>query len=263
VKAGRLSALALGLMVAASALGQDAAPTTAAVALEATILTEGYSPAVSVSGRALAGVMLDPEGHPNAGERRQRLYTWLPAGVETEGLRLCISLTSRDGRYAGLLTAPLDAPVAAGRDARPLSVSFETRRPEYYTQYRDTPPPHRLAVLMELKASCDPALQAHRILPASWTPAQAPGVLHVMVNSSRMRTLLAVPVQRAGEPGRPRQLGVECDEIDAAQRIAFDTVCRLDLAELAHEGTPDMSQAQLVRMRGPSPARPVPVPLAP
>lgn len=253
--------LCLVLILAGQAAGQESPPPEDTVSVEATILSEGYSPAVTVSGRALAGVMLEPEGHPSAHEPRQQLHAWLPAGVETAGYELCISLTSRDGRYSGLLSASLDATAPSTDTAQPLSVSFETRRPEYYTRYQDTPPPHRLAVLMELKPRCDAAEPTYRVLPASWSPTQG-SVLHVMVNSSRMRTLLAVPVL-SGEAGRPRQLGVECDEISTPQRIAFDTVCRLDLAKLGSEGTPQLDQAQLVRMSGPSPAGLIPVPLAP
>lgn len=246
------------LLATAQALAEPADE----LVLDATILSEGYSPAVTVSGRALAGVMLEPEGHPNHQRLDQRLHVWLPAGLDTEGRRLCLTLTSRDGRYTGLLQAPLTGVPSRADTSRSVSVNFETQRPEYYSRYQETPPPHRLAVLAEIKPECNTAEPAWRILPVSWADVEAPSILNVMVNSNRMRTLFAVIVDPSTPEGRPRQLGVECSEIDVTQRIAFDTLCRVDLARLSNEGTPRLEDAQLVRMHGPSPARTIPLPLA-
>lgn len=118
-------------------------------------------------------------------------------------------------------------------------------------------------MLAEIKSACTTAETASQILPVAWADQGETGILNVIVNSSRMRTLFAVPVDRPGEEGPPRHLAVECDDIDATQRIAFDTICRVDLARLQEAGTPRLNEAQLVRMRGPSPARTIPVPLAP
>ncbi|TLF47241.1 hypothetical protein FEI13_16325 [Halomonas urmiana] len=246
------------LLLASQALAQSADEFT----LEATFLSEGYSPAVTVSGRALVGVMLDPEGHPNDQGSEQQLHAWLPAGIETQGQQLCVTLTSRDGLYTGLLQAALD-PLSSPSDAsRPINVTFTSQREEYYSRYQETPPPHRLAVLAEIKPACTPAEPTGPILPVAWADVEAPGILNVMVNSSRMRTLFAVPVDRPGGEGKARHLAVECDDIDATQRIAFDTICRVDLAQLNEAGDPRLDEAELVRMRGPSPARTIPVPLA-
>ncbi|QFU01487.1 hypothetical protein FIU83_07520 [Halomonas sp. THAF5a] len=255
----RLAAWATAwLLLASQALAQPAGEIT----LPATVLSEGYSPAVTVSGRALVGVMLDPEGHPNRQGGEQRLHVWLPEGLETQNQQLCITLSSRDGLYTGLLEASLDTLVSPS-DARPINVTFASQHEDYYSRYQETPPPHRLAVLAEIKSACTTAETASQILPVAWADQGETGILNVIVNSSRMRTLFAVPVDRPGEEGPPRHLAVECDDIDATQRIAFDTICRVDLARLQEAGTPRLNEAQLVRMRGPSPARTIPVPLAP
>ncbi|MGJ7461898.1 hypothetical protein ACR80S_12425 [Halomonas sp. MA07-2] len=230
--------------------------------IDASFLSEGFSPAVTVSGRALAGVMLEPEGHPHHQQREQRLHVWLPAKLETEGQQLCITLTSRDGLYTGLLQASMERPFAEAVPPQRFSVKFETQIPEYYSRYQETPPPHRLAVLAEIKPDCNPAKPTVLILPVSWAKFEAPGTLSIMVNSNRMRTLFAVKVDPPSPEGRARHLAVECAEIDVTQRIAFDTLCRVDLASLDDEGTLRLDEAQLVRMHGPSPARAIPIPLA-
>ncbi|XKE46953.1 hypothetical protein LG302_07405 [Halomonas organivorans] len=261
----RLAGLLAGLLAFSASQAQTSAPVE--FAQEARILNEGYAPAVDVSGRTLMGVMAEPSGHPDGNSQAQRLYLWLPEGLETQEHRLCISLNSRDGHYTGLLEVPLEGLEAlrSGADEQAeeatetLAVDFVTREPDYYTQYDQTPPPHRLAVLAELKRDCSPATEREAVLVAAWRPFSTPQTLSVLANSNRLETLLAVLVEDAD--GGKRQLGVMCQPIEASQRIAYDSACPLDLARLSREGDPRLEETLLVRRRGASLASQVPVEL--
>lgn len=262
------AALLAGLLTFSVTQAQTPEPAEfAEFALEARILNEGYEPAVDVSGRTLMGVMAEPSGHPDGDNQAQRLYLWLPDGLETGGHRICISLNSRDGHYTSLLDVSLERLEAlrSGLEQREaentetLPVDFVTRKPEYYTQYAQTPPPHRLAVLAELKRDCSPATKREAVLVAAWRPFSAPQTLSVIANSSRLETLLAVLLELP--EGENRQLGVMCQPIEAPQRIAYDAACRLDIARLRRKGNPVIEDTQLVRRRGSSLASQVPVEL--
>lgn len=258
------AALLAGLLGLAAAQAQTPVPVD--LELDATVLNEGFEPAVDVSGRTLMGVMPEPSGDPVGDGPARRLYVWLPEGLDTRERHLCISLNSRDGHYTSLLDVALDPALKEHDLASPLSdamtlqVNYITDKPDYYTQYVQTPPPHRLAVLAELKRDCSPAASRVAVLIAGWQPLSAPQTLNVIANSSRLETLLAVPVTNAdGE----LHFGVMCQPIEVPQRIAYDTACRLERAQLEEQGAPKYEQAVLVRRRGASLADQVTVELAP
>lgn len=253
-KVASLTWLVVGLFMLSNVWTQAAEKPVFTV--KATVLNEGYVPEVSVSGRTLMGVMAEPSGDPNSNTNDQRLYLWLPAEYDTSG-RACIALNSRDGQYSALLSVPLGE--LPPNLERPVPVNFVSDEPNYYEQYAQTPPPHRLAVLAEIKADCRATSERKAVLIAAWQPFSTPKTLIVLANSSRLETLLAVPVTDAE---RTRHLGVKCQPIEAMHRIAYDTACRLELDQLESEGIPKLGKMQLVRRRGASLAGTVAVELA-
>lgn len=210
----------------------------------ARMVEEGFSSIVPISGRPLAGAMFEHRGKPNGKE----LYVSVPQGIATENAELCLSLLARDGRYTGLLRAPLET------DNAPflLRVTFESREPSFYAEDRSGV----LTALAEVKQNCAPGHPAQYILPVSWERPEEAQKLAVMINSSRMRTFLVVPY----EDKAPQ--AIECEIIPGPQRIAFDRQCLIDIVALRDLGEPLFDQAELVRLRGPNPAPPVPFPLA-
>ncbi|MBF7052514.1 hypothetical protein IOC61_04185 [Halomonas sp. KAO] len=208
------------------------------LALTATILNEGYEPAVDVSGTTLKGVMVEPSGHPDGQAEHQHLYLWLPRQLETRDKRLCLSLNSRDGQYVSQLEVLLESGPALSSPLEAdtvLRADFTTTKPEYYTRYADTPPPHRLAVLAELKADCNPATPRDAVVVAGWQPyAAPPETLSVLVNAGRLEALLAVWLEN--NLGNQQQQGLRCAPIEAASRIAYDTACELRLSSLGKYG---------------------------
>lgn len=209
------------------------------------MVDEGYSSTVPISGRPLAGAMFEHRGKPNGKE----LYVWVPRGMDTGNAELCLSLLARDGRYTGLLRAPL----AAGETPFLLRVAFESREPAFYAEDRSDV----LMALAEVKQNCAPGHPTRHILPVSWERPEEAQRLTVMINSSRMQAFLVVPYER-----KPPQ-AIECETIPDPQRIAFDRQCVIDLAELRDQGEPLFDKTELVRLRGPNRAPPVPFPLTP
>ncbi|NVF15823.1 hypothetical protein [Vreelandella maris] len=211
----------------------------------ARMVDEGFSSTVPISGRPLAGAMFEHRGKPNGKE----LFVWVPQGMDIENAELCLSLLARDGRYTGLLRAPL----VAGETPFLLHVTFESREPAFYAEDRSDV----LTALAEVKQNCAPGHPAQHILPVSWERPEEDQKLAVMINSSRMQTFLVVPYE-----GKAPQ-AIECDIIPDPQRIAFDRQCLVDISELREHGEPQFGQTELVRLRGPNRAPPVPFPLAP
>lgn len=211
----------------------------------ARMVDEGFSSSVPVSGRPLAGAMFEQRGKPSGKE----LYVWVPRSVGLESAELCLSLLARDGRYSGLLRAPLEG----GEAPFLLRVTFESREPTFYAEDRSDV----LTALAEVKQSCDPGQPVQRILPVSWERPEEAQRMTIMINSSRMQAFLVVPYQ----DGAPQ--AVECELITDTQRIAFDRQCLIDIAELRGHGEPLFELTELVRLRGPNRAPPVPFPLAP
>ncbi|EHJ94650.1 hypothetical protein [Vreelandella boliviensis] len=189
--------------------------------------------------------MFEQRGKPSGKE----LYVWVPHGIETEGTELCLSLLARDGRYTGLLRAPLEVSEAPSL----LRVMFESREPAFYAEDRS----NVLTALAEVKRSCDPGQPTQYILPVSWERPEEAKRLAVMINSSRMQTFLVIPYENT-----PPQ-AIECDVIPEPQRIAFDRQCLVDIAALRNHGVPLFDQTELVRLQGPNRAPPIPFPLAP
>ncbi|RCV87959.1 hypothetical protein [Billgrantia montanilacus] len=233
--------LGLGLLLSSLAYAQPLPERE----VTARMVDEGFSSAVPVSGRPLAGAMFEQRGKPSGKE----LYVWVPGGLGIRDAELCLSLLARDGRYTGLLRAPLEA------DETPflLRVTFESREPVFYAEDRSGV----LAALAEVKQSCDPGEPVQHILPVSWERPEEAQRLAIMINSSRMQAFLVVPYQS----GAPQ--AIECELITDPQRIAFDRQCLIDIAELRDHGEPLFNQTELVRLRGPNRAPPVPFPLAP
>lgn len=234
----RLAGLVIGAMMLSSPAHAQPSAADADVVIAANILNEGFEPAVDVSGSTLKGVMALPSGDPNGQGRAQQLYVWLPRSLDTQGKRLCISLNSRDGQYTSQLEVPLDSDPGLGPPLEidtVLRADFTTGKPEYYTRYAETPPPHRLAVLAELKSSCRPAQPRDAVLVAGWQPyAAPPQTLSVLVNANRLEALLAVWLRNNSGNS---QHGIRCTPIEASSRIAYDTACRFDRDGLTKYGT--------------------------
>ena len=211
----------------------------------AQMVDEGFSSTVPVSGRPLAGAMFEHRGIPNGKE----LYVWVPPVLDIADAELCLSLLARDGRYTGLLRAPLET----GETPFLLRVTFASREPTFYAEDRSGV----LTALAEVKRSCEPGQPAQHILPVSWERPEEVQRLAVMINSSRMQAFLVVPYS-----DKPPQ-AIECDVISDPQRIAFDRECLIDIADLRDHGEPLFDQIELVRLRGPNRAPPIRFPLAP
>lgn len=211
----------------------------------ARMVDEGFSATVPVSGRPLAGAMLEQRGKPSGKE----LYVWVPSGVDIGDAELCMSLLARDGRYTGLLRAPLEA----AETPFLLRVMFESREPSFYAEDRS----NVLTALAEVKQSCDPGQPTQHVLPVSWDRPEETQRWNVMINSSRMQAFLVIPYQDKAPQA------IECDAIPDPQRIAFDRQCLIDIVALRNLGEPLFEQTELVRLRGPNRAPPIPFPLAP
>lgn len=233
--------LGLGLLLSSLAYAQTLPEREVA----AWVVDEGFSSTVPISGRPLAGAMFEHPGKPSGKE----LYVMVPPNLDIQKAEICLSLLARDGRYTGLLRAPLEA----GETPFLLRVTFESREPSFYGVDRSDV----LTALAEVKQSCDPGRTAQYILPVSWERPEAVQQLTIMINSSRMQAFLVVPYE-----GKPPQ-AIECEIISEPQRIAFDRQCVIDLAELRGQGEPLFDQTELVRLRGPDRAPPIPFPLAP
>lgn len=233
--------LAAGLMFSSLAFSQ---PFPERV-ITANMVDEGFSSTVPVSGRPLAGAMFVHHGKPSGKE----LYVWVSNDLDLEVSELCLSLLARDGRYTGLLRAPLETAEAPFL----LRVMFESREPTFYAEDRS----NVLTALAEVKRSCDPGQATQYILPVSWERPEETQRFTIMINSSRMQAFLVVPYQNNSPQA------IECDLIPDPQRIAFDRQCVIDIAALRSHGEPLFDQAELVRLRGPNRAQPIPFPLAP
>ncbi|MHB0777661.1 hypothetical protein [Halomonas sp. WWR20] len=242
----------LGLAVVGLSLGT---PVHAQALREANVqadwVDEGYIQNVPVSGRVVVGTMFIDAGRPSGDTLYVSVNSAPPASVAAapdEDL-LCLNLASRDGSYKGIWKTTLP-------DIEPpylLRVQYTSRARAFYEDARA----RELVALATLKDSCEPGGAVKRILPVAWTPPYDANRLRIFINSSRMRTLLAIPLQGQGVEA------VECQPIQAAQKIAFDRYCDIDVKALeAAEKEPQYEQAALLRYRGPNRAPVVPLPLS-
>lgn len=81
-----------------------------------------------------------------------------------------------------------------------------------------------------------------------------------------MRTLLAIPIHEQVEGVEGGNViksveVIECQQVEASQRIAFDRYCDIDEKTFKKEGEPQYELAELLRYRGPNHAPRVPFPL--
>lgn len=264
-RASRLGGMLLGGLTLLSHADAQPAASPESVVLAATILNEGYEPAVDVSGNTLKGVMARPSGDPDGQDDSQHLYIWMPERLDTRGKRLCISLNSRDGQYVSQLEVPLegDPRLASPLEADTvLRADFMTSEPDDYIRYAETPPPYRLAVLAELKIDCRPATPREAVLVAGWQPyAAPPQSVSVLVNASRLEALLAVWLEN--NRGNRQQQGIRCAPLEVSPRIAYDTACELNRDGLAKYGTLVLDDAakspSIILRRGGNVAAAVPV----
>ncbi|QEA38210.1 hypothetical protein FGL86_03390 [Pistricoccus aurantiacus] len=245
-------------MITAFLGGMANAQSPPEIPVEATWVDEGYVPDVPVSGRIIIGAMLAESGRPDG----RILYVRVgsePAkeSAELESETLCINLISRDGSYTGVWKVPL-----AERDSSGwIKVQYTTKEPAFYEMDHAKD----LVALAAFKDRCDPGGITRRILPVTWQWPDDDRLLRVFVNSSRMRTLLAIPFTRDDKNASTGVEIIECKQIEASHRIAFDRQCDIDIDGLEKEQGQarelHYDQAALLRYRGPNRAPVVSLPL--
>lgn len=172
---------------------------------------ESFLEKVTVSGGIRAGFM--QQGNLERIDL-ENLRIHLLRAIEQPKSMLCVSMVSRDGRYAASWQYAL-GPQPAGE----LLVSIPSRFHEQISNY----PPDALVVLAAISGKDCASGELLRYIPASWGPANGnPYVLYV--NSGNTDTAIGIP----GMAER-----IKCNRINADSTIAYDTACVINPELLA------------------------------
>lgn len=179
---------------------------------------------VPVSGGVRVGVMTG-SGHSNVNP--ERFYVRLPEGDEG---RVCVEISSRDGRYEAELAYDVPGPVSG---VKPFTLP---------TAHRDKLSSYTagdLSILAFRGASCDEEPQS--FLVAAWSQVAVPDTVHIVINSPDPALL----VGRGAE-----SLSIAC-EVSASKvpSKAFNRECRVPVALLAGENALVIQQRTRVGRR--------------
>lgn len=173
-------------------------------------LREDYSNEVAVSGEVRVGVVWGSTSGPTE-TAPLSLHVRLP---ERGPRRLCVRLTSRDGRYRA------EGSVLLTDDQKgDTVVALPTRYGDHLSKKRDET---YLAPMVTLgdDEHCRGKVQA--ILAAHWGDSDPGGKITVLVNSGGLATSLSYSAPQ----GRGRK---ECQALKGTQLLAFDTACELEM----------------------------------
>ncbi len=163
---------------------------------------------VNVSGGTRAGLMLGAPGGPKS---LGVLHFQLPQPSDS---KLCVEITSSDGRYEAQLTADL-----SGLRPGPHSLKFASKHAEYPADAGDA----SIAAIARLSSDCGRP-EADAYLPVSWAPIEDTNLLTIYVNSGRSKTQIVLPLKSGGVRS------FSCKPLKASRRIAFDTICQVVLS---------------------------------
>lgn len=176
---------------------------------------EELSDEVPVSGEVRVGVLAGPRKSPSV-TRPLKLVVDLPSD---RGRRLCVKVTSRDGRYRAEGSAELPSALVGVTDVELPTHHAGTLSAKAEELY--------LAPFVTL--SDDPRCRGRvtQILPARWGDGAPGDPVIVLVNSGGLASRLVF----TAADGRK---SVDCTPITARQLVAFDTLCELPPAPGAH-----------------------------
>lgn len=190
--------LAILLCCQASALAQN----QRRIVLTDNQFKESFLEKVTVSGGIRAGFMYQsPLDHVDV----HQLYIYLHRDLEDQDAMLCVSMVSRDGRYAASWQHAIGTQPAGA-----INVDLPSKFQEQIASY----PPDALVVLAAIaKQSC--SSQDMQYIPASWGEVQNSDFI-LYVNSGNTDTVIGIPGQTERIP---------CTKITADSTIAYDTRC--------------------------------------
>jgi len=176
---------------------------------------EELSDEVPVSGEVRVGVLAGTRKGPSA-TRPLKLVVDLPA---ERGRRLCVKLTSRDGRYRAEGSAELPSALVGATD-----VELPTHHAGTLSAKAD-----ELYLAPFVTLSDDPRCRGRvaQILPARWGDGAPGDALMVLINSGGLASRL---VFTAADGRR----SVDCRPLPERQLVAFDTICELAPTPGAH-----------------------------
>ena len=186
-------------------------------------LVERLTDGVPTSGLLLAGVHWG-RAAGNAGTetfRKENLGLQLSQGLE--GRKVCVRVTTRDGRYRGMASYT----VLAGTPAR-ATLGF----PSGYLPVLQQMPVADFAVRAIVTDDCGDASKG-TIIPAVVSPRPSSGILTVYLNpgDATARARLVAPDGRtlSGE-------AVRCQSVGPGTKIAYSHVCELTISEPGYSG---------------------------
>lgn len=173
-------------------------------------LQESYLDEAPVSGRVIAGVTL-------AGHSSSTVLSLLPP-VTAAGGNVCVEVMTRDGRYWSKNTFQLPASISV----TPVVLEYPSDHQDFLKQQKSGD----LAVLGSAR-ECSETDAGTVFLSSTGDAGPGEPVVSIFVNSARSDTYLSVT--NDANKRRPAR----CEIIQEGRRTGYDTICRINLSELA------------------------------
>ncbi|PVV11068.1 MAG: hypothetical protein B6D77_07385 [gamma proteobacterium symbiont of Ctena orbiculata] len=185
---------------------------------------ESYLEEAPVSGRVIAGVTL-------AGYGSSALLSLLPP-ASAIGSSVCVQVMTRDGRYWSKNTFQLPGSI----DTTPVALEYPSEHQEYLKHQNSGD-----ITMLGSARNCSETDTSTVFLSSTGVDKGEEPVVSVYVNSSRSDTYLSV--KNDVNKRRP----VRCQTIQEGRRTGYDTICKINLNELA--ASPDNLSIKIIRRR--------------
>jgi hypothetical protein len=185
---------------------------------------ESYLEEAPVSGRVIAGVTL-------TGYASSALLSLMPP-ASAAGSSVCVQVMTRDGRYWSKNTFQLPASI----NASPVALEYPSAHHDFLAQQQFG----GLAVLGS-PLECGDSDTNTVFLSSTDDSGNDEPVVNIFVNSGRSDTYISVK----NDAGKRRP--ARCQTIQEGRRTSYDTICRIQLKELAE--VPDKLDIKIVRRR--------------
>ncbi len=192
---------------------------------------ESFVENVKVSGEVRAGIMYlssETTSKPNS------IYL----ALDKEDRHLCVTIRSSDGKYEAKFSKMVDGAVPGA-----TKIELNSRFKEMLESYDNS----EIVALVHSKDNCETKIE--KILPVSWSQ-EAKGMIAVYLNSGQYVTRIKL-YKESGQTDK-----IKCDVLNADERVAYDTVCRINNPERY-----DLSRTRIIRSNFGSFAKPIALPI--
>ncbi len=203
-----LFAVIIFLLLSTKAMGMDE---------RGEVFLDEYNPNVNVSGGFFVGAMF-----PTKIKKMNDfmgIYTFIPTSYDKSKDKICLEISSIDGKYEGLFSWERDSTSYVNK------ISLDTDHEEKIKEYT----PDDIVILASIQKNCERKSKKVKYVPAKWgepSKKEEDKSVDIYLNSGTRETYIETTYSGAGKE-RTIEL---CQTIEAQDKVAYNTKCSIKIS---------------------------------